>query len=159
MERASKHIPHKKIRNNPHSGNVIVSSNTAMKLQKNNITAQKSITILLNSATNWNQRYSYMWLHLFIFWWWHMQAFIWFCICRNISSDVFDFPSFCGSLSFLKVCSDMICACLISSSAALSFSIWLQATHTSVANRLGKPNTMLMPKNDATTCKWLKIMI
>ena len=36
MDRASKHIAHKKIRNKPHSGNVIVSFNTAMNLQKYN---------------------------------------------------------------------------------------------------------------------------
>jgi hypothetical protein len=39
--------------------------------------------------------------------------------------------------------------CLISSMAALSFSSWLPATHTSIAYRLAKPKNMLTMKIEA----------
>jgi hypothetical protein len=44
------------------------------------------------------------------------------------------------------------CVCLISSMAALSFSSWLQATHTNIAYRLGKPKNVNPMKMDAMTC-------
>jgi hypothetical protein len=44
------------------------------------------------------------------------------------------------------------CVCLISSMAALSFSSWLQATHTNIAYRGGKPKNVNPMGMHAMTC-------
>jgi len=57
----------------------------------------------------------------------------------------------------LQFCSDMPCVCLISSSAALIFSSWLQATHISVAYRFGKSKYKHNTKIAAIACERRKI--
>jgi hypothetical protein len=58
----------------------------------------------------------------------------------------------CRSVSAPHSCSDVTCVCVISSMAALSFSSWLQATHTNIAYRLGKPKNVNPMKMDAAAC-------
>jgi hypothetical protein len=79
-----------------------------------------------------------MWLYRFMSWWWRTHWFSCFCIWWNTSSKmrVCLFESKC-SVSSPASWSFVICVCLISGRAAVSFSSWLQATHTSVAYRLG----------------------
>jgi len=77
-----------------------------------------------------------------------MQFLSWFCMRRNCSQEV--------SPAFPQFCSDMTCVCLIPSSAALSFSSWLQATHSSVAYRLRKPKHKHNTKIPPITCeRWM----
>jgi hypothetical protein len=88
--------------------------------------------------------------HRFVSWWWRMQMFSCFRISWNTSSEIWVCLSeySCPSES----CSVITCVCLTSSSAALTFSSWLQATHTSVAYRLGKANTKDIANKDAIAC-------
>jgi hypothetical protein len=88
--------------------------------------------------------------HLFVSWWWRMQRFSFFCKSWNTSSEIWVCLSEYSCLP--QSCSFFTCVCLISSSAALSFSSWLQATHSSVAYRLGKANPVDKPKKPANTC-------
>jgi hypothetical protein len=60
----------------------------------------------------------------------------------------------CPSSAYWSVWSDVSRVCLTSSSAALSFSSWLQATHSSVEYRLGKPKIRDDMKNVAMSCMW-----
>jgi hypothetical protein len=95
----------------------------------------------------------------FICWWWRIQLLSWFCMRRNCSSKVWarTLPSLWSPAS-LQFCSDMTCVCLISSSAALSFSSWLQATHTNVAYRHGKPKYKHKMKTVVIACEqWIII--
>ena len=94
-----------------------------------------------------------MWAHRFMCWWWRIESFSCFRICWNALSEMW--VCRCESLCWVsspESCSVMTCVCLISSSDSLSFSSWLQATHTSVAYRLGKPIDMNVAKKDAMTC-------
>jgi len=88
--------------------------------------------------------------HRFVSWWWRMQMFSCFCISWNTYSEIWVCLS---EYSFAPVsCSFITYVCLISKRASLSFSSWLQATHTSVAYRLGKPNPVDTPKKHVKTC-------
>ena len=76
---------------------------------------------------------------------------------RNCSSKVWarTWPSL-WSPATPPFCTDMTFVLLISSSAALSFSSWLQATHTSVAYRLVKPKFKHDMKTVVIACEiWI----
>ena len=92
--------------------------------------------------------------HRFISWWWRTQLFSCSCKWQKSCEGVFFCPPVSSwSVSLPQCCSDVTCVCLISSSARLSFSSWLQATHTSVTYRLGKPANRHPMKSAAMTCR------
>jgi hypothetical protein len=133
-------------RNTPHCTMHQLSSKACMNLcTEMNDDIQQAFRYDVQIYVVWCAE-SVWWTYRFISWWWRMQLFNFFCIWRNSSweASVCPCPS-CWSAPSLKCCSDMTYVCLISSSAALSFSSWLQATHTNVAYRLRyPPNTPAM---------------
>jgi hypothetical protein len=109
--------------------------------------------IFLILSSNVKFMLSYLCLsYRFISWWWRIQLFSRSCMWRNCSELVFGPAASRTWASPPQSCSDMPCVCLISSSASLSFSSWLPATHTSVAKRLWKPKNKLTTKQVAKTC-------
>jgi len=89
----------------------------------------------------------------FIPWWCRIQLLSFSCMWRNCSEWVFFCPAASrSSLSPPKYCTDVAYVCLMSNSANLIFSSWLQATHTSVAYRLWKPKYKFIMKIVAMTC-------
>ena len=99
-------------------------------------------------------------MHRFISWWWRMHMCSCFRICWNTSSERWVWLSeSIYSVSSPECCLVVICVCLISSRAAVSFSSWLQATHTNVAYRLGKPKPMNSAKRNAMACVRQKIRL
>jgi hypothetical protein len=148
IEKASIHMNDKKIRNIPHNGILNVSSNPAKYLKQFSLLCK--IFLFSGTKNQFELKLFYIWSHRIVSWWWRMQTFSFFRIRWNTSSEIS-----CPPVS----CSVIMCVCLISSSAALSFSSWLQATHTSVAYRLGKANIIIVPKKDAITWVRQRLML
>jgi len=86
----------------------------------------------------------------FISWWWRKQLFSCFCISWNSSSEHWLRSSFSScSTAVMQVCCNLTAVCRIASKSCLSCSSWLQATHTNIAYRPGKPEHKFMGRRDA----------
>jgi hypothetical protein len=95
--------------------------------------------------------------HRIICWWCLMQLFRCFCLWRGLFSEVLTCPCPCLSPSCWSVSApqadyDMRYVSLVSCMSGLSFSSWLQASHTDVAYRHEKPKNMHAVKIVAVPC-------
>jgi hypothetical protein len=127
--KAPKHIVDRNINSIPQRGRFSVSSSAVMYLKKEEMFKNH----IYNNNTNFDLVNFYDRTAV-------SAVVKLFCIRRNDSSETLGCSCISDCcISFPQCCTDMTCVCLISKRTNLSFSSWLQTTHTIVAYRLLKP--------------------